>query len=554
MSDLLDRLDELDSELVDTDAGWSAVHRRVQRGRTARRGLAGLAAVALVATGVLAAGQLDDQESTQVTTEPVPPPGAIELEPGWNQLPELPIAPRINPAITELDDGDLFVWGGFTPGSTGLQLFDGAVLDAESGEWDVLPPAPEIVPNEADAIWTGGQVVVMPSSGTEPFVPLVYDIDADTWTTGAAGPDDCSNAGLTWTGEEAIVVCGLATRDVSPVNLAAYDPAADRWRALPDPPIAYADGDLVWADDVLVAFGRTEDLAFPAGDGAAVTYDPSTDRWAEPFRVPVNAQATSITWTGEEIVVVDYSMDAGAFDPATGEVRELPPVPLRFYECYPEAATAGTTAVAALCSGSAALGPDDAWAPFLGPNPPGSQSFTGPDSIIGAVGGEHALYTAAFGLPDEPSGPDTAGSTTNIWAYVPPDAVDGGLGIESPIPLGVTTFSPPDGAAISSVELVSGGANETVEASVELADGATCIARSGYVGLVDEDGVADGDERVEIATADGWTGSAAVGRSTPAAVTVAWYWNADLGTDRQEATCPTLEQAVELARGFDSPA
>ncbi len=67
--------------------------------------------------------------------------------------------------------------------------------------------------------------------------------------------------------------------DRSFANGAAYDPAADRWRKLPRPPIRprFAHG-AAWAGGRLVVFGGTWKPGHIAlGDGAV--YDPGANRW-----------------------------------------------------------------------------------------------------------------------------------------------------------------------------------------------------------------------------------------------------------------------------------
>lgn len=525
MSDVLDRLDPLvpDADEVRLDPAWASVQRRTARARHRRQGAAALAAAAVVVVGLLAGQALSgDDDATRVTTEPEPDssPSAIELEEGWNELPPIPGIPRTNPALAELDDGDLFLWGGYLAGELGIPLPDGAVLDAETGEWQALAPAPEVSMNEAEAVWTGEQVVLVPSSGTEPFVPLVWTQDDGTWLEGAIGSDGCGSRGSAWTGSEVVLACNNGV-------FQAYDPALDQWRQLPDPPVAYSDAGVVWTGDLLVAFGRSEPFDLPAGDGTAVTYDPSTDTWGEPFRAPVNAQATSITWTGEEVVAVNYDMEAGAFDPATGEGRELPPVPLRFYECTPKVVLAGETPIANLCSGSAVLGPNGRWTTFQAP----------PAFLAGAVSGTEAVY-----------GTDDTGQ---VLAYRPPAPDgDGRIPFPNEVPLGISTFRAPPGFEVidAALEEVSTAARN--ELAVGTPGGRACEVASTYLPVMP--GNRSDERQVEVVTADG-EARGAVSVTTEEGVTVDWRWSADLFTDTQSVTCPTEQLAIELASGFAPP-
>jgi hypothetical protein len=527
MSDLLDQLDELGpTPAIDVDAGWRRLQRRVHRRTAAQRGLAGVGVVALLAGGFVLLSSGDDGQTTRLTTASTTAPPSTQA--GWSQLPNMPIEPRINPAMAEMDDGDLFVWGGYTPGSVGLQLYDGAVYDAGSETWQVLPPAPDVTVNEARAVFTGEVVVVTPSSGGE-GTPMVWDPATDTWRVGAAGRTGCDvNRDPVWTGTEIMVAC-------QDKGIDAYDPSADQWRSLPASPDVLTEFALAWTGDRLIVFGRSEPYTLPAGDGVGYSYDPATDEWQTLPPSGLNAQATDMTWNGTDLVVVDYSMTAAAYNPALDSWRDLPALPLRGGECSPLLVSARGLAIADLCTGSAILGPDDRWT-LVPTRGAGAIGFA-----TGAASGTNAVVSSA--------------GEEGLFAYTPPvPDNDGHVPFEAPVPLGISIFSPPPGGEIQSVGLETADGADTVRLALTLADGTRCEAVSAYVGLSDSDGLTDGEERVEIVTADGWTGSAAVGRLTPGMVTVAWYWNADRTTDRQEAVCPTLEQAVQLAEGFDSPA
>ena len=68
----------------------------------------------------------------------------------------------------------------------------------------------------------------------------------------------------------------------------------------------------------------------------------------------LSPNASTISWTGEEIVAWDYGLSANAYDPASNQWRELPSVPLEDQECYPRSEFVGRYALAWLC-GQAAL-------------------------------------------------------------------------------------------------------------------------------------------------------------------------------------------------------
>lgn len=536
MPDVLDRLQQLvpDEAEIRLGPAWTAVRRRTVRDARRRRAATVVGAAAMLAVCAVFVGRIvTHQDEAQITTTEPSTEGLV-LEPGWNPLPTLPIEPRVDPALAELPDGDLFLWGGTAPEYLGEPLRDGAVLDAETARWDVLPPAPEELYRPVASV-VGELVVLVRSDGSAPFTPLIWDPATSTWSVGAEGPTGCFAEGRAATDHELFLRCEDA-------SFVGYHPGRDEWRSLPPAPIDYTAASLVWTGEVLVAFGRTESFAVPAGDGTAVVFDPTTETWGEHFRVPISGQATATTWTGDEVVVLDYDMSAAAFDPHTRSARALPPVPLRFYECSPQAFSVGGRAVAGFCSGAAVLGPDDRWTPFAGPD--GSTS-----GWYGGTGGS-AIFTTAHVLTSDP-----ASSPTELdgrpFAYLPPapDA-DGHIPAQAPVPLGISTFTPPEGASVVSSTLDEQSTVTAISHEVVI-DGASCQVSSTYApfrrlplgttATVIE--VADGSTR------DGWR----IQEGDDEPVSLRWTWSDDLFTDEQQAVCPTEELARLMAQGFHPP-
>lgn len=136
-----------------------------------------------------------------------------------------------------------------------------------------------------------------------------------------------------WTGEEALVIGGLDATSVGPgrpqttlADGAAYDPAADSWRA-----IAPAPEDLTGSgDDATALAGRTLVVAH---DGDLLAYDLDQDRWrrlpAPPQQVPL---ATMAAQDGL-VYLLDVNDRGGAhdpvqvLDPGTETWSALPPGP-----------------------------------------------------------------------------------------------------------------------------------------------------------------------------------------------------------------------------------
>ncbi len=150
-----------------------------------------------------------------------------------------------------------------------------------------------------------------------------------------------------WTGKEMIVWGGAERAGNAPIYLedgAAYDPAADRWRKLPESPLGpRADHFAAWTGTEMLiwggnpgtktAFGNNE-----FGDGAA--YDPAADKWRPMARFPLAARFSArAVWSGKVLVVwggvraedgedAPPLADGAAYDPEADRWSVLPESPL----------------------------------------------------------------------------------------------------------------------------------------------------------------------------------------------------------------------------------
>jgi hypothetical protein len=178
---------------------------------------------------------------------------------------------------------------------------------------------------------------VLPATPTD---GAVYDPVADSWRTIADPPLEGHATGV-WTGTEAILVSGgppLSTPDAEggPPAAAAFDPATDTWRTLATPPAELAPHGIatVWTGTHVVAVQRG--TAFPDEPDTTTVgvYDPATDTWTSGPSTD-GVEPSAVVWTGTEAIVVgtadtDPSTDVEdevlvrAFDPAAGTWRSIP--------------------------------------------------------------------------------------------------------------------------------------------------------------------------------------------------------------------------------------
>jgi hypothetical protein len=266
-------------------------HRRVARASVSV--IAGLVVVAMVGT-VIAFSQ--SRGKKVVTDRP-------DLAYRWSTLPAPPIPGRRNAAAVWTGNEAIF-WGGETPApstttctSTGKKAScsvgatvsvgpgairpvraDGAAYEPEKGTWRVLPDAPIGPRSEATAVWTGTEMIVW--GGWRRDITMT---GPNGWADGAA-----------------------------------YNPATNRWRLVPDAPINRVAADAVWTGGEMIIVGGSSTGGAGAHDALGAAYDPVKNTWRVlpnwPAPSDFNGVATSAIWTGDQILLW---VPSDELDPAT---------------------------------------------------------------------------------------------------------------------------------------------------------------------------------------------------------------------------------------------
>jgi hypothetical protein len=220
----------------------------------------------------------------------------------------------------------LVVWGG-SAGDDGVGSWrpagTGAAYDPATDRWEELPPAPITGRVGATAVWTGREVLFWGgAAGHEKFFAdgAAYDPAGRTWRVLPPAPIGARSAHeAVWTGREMFVWGGIGRccpidSEIHDPAAAAYDPATNRWRRLPDVPgpwsgddgtavtVVEADRPLIWrrghlgaADGGLGAWGDVSGGQPPARPSDPAL--PSTT--ADPFALGVATEGEVFTWTGK---------------------------------------------------------------------------------------------------------------------------------------------------------------------------------------------------------------------------------------------------------------
>lgn len=324
--DLRSRLhDAARAQTVPPDYRATVERRATGAGRrtSVLRVAAGVAVVGLAVGAVMAvAGRGDDGHDVQVTERAQDAPATTAPSPGWTTLADGPLAPRMQHLAVAMGP-EVLVWGG-TPLGEGItpvaggdaSLHDGAVLDTRSGAWTEVPAAP--LPARGDAIgaWTGEEAIVL--TGSDDVGAAAYDPATNTWRELPDPPlANAANAmnHATWTGSE-LVVTGVASEGASDAEgapgdqvmvnqVAIYDPATGAWRegAVPDAPLM-SFSDAVWTGTEVVVVGVAGTSGSSEGANAMRAYDPATDSWRDlGWGMPGTRGGMVVAWTGDRLFV-----------------------------------------------------------------------------------------------------------------------------------------------------------------------------------------------------------------------------------------------------------
>jgi hypothetical protein len=246
-------------------------------------------------------------------------------------------AALLGTALLARDDGDEQVRTADRPSPRAPTNPSPRANDALAVEWDV---ATTTLPGQSlpGLFWTGDHLLVVHTeNGGADVAGELWDPRTDearpiapsglNWRVGSA---------MAWTGSELLVIGGSNGPGLNRVG-AAYDPATDRWRPLPDPPGGAGGEGLaigepaVWTGTELVLWR------------AALAYEPARESWRRLPASPLSQRVRAVTvWTGREVVVwggcwtgaqcdetnSGLFVDGAAYDPALDSWRPLPAGPL----------------------------------------------------------------------------------------------------------------------------------------------------------------------------------------------------------------------------------
>jgi hypothetical protein len=222
----------------------------------------------------------------------------------------------------------VLLWGG---GCCGDATNTGEAFTPATNTWRPIPAAP-LTGRFAPGVWTGHELIVVGGSGPEMAGALAdaaaYNPDTRTWRLLPPMPAPRTHATATWTGTEVIVVGGQGPAGYTGPGYAeavAYHPTTNTWRQLPSMGIRRYDHAAVWTGRQLLVWGGESSYDLGTDRSVApphgVAYDPATNRWSAMPKAPLSARTPSVAlWTGTEMIIwgrdnAPESLDGAAYRP-----------------------------------------------------------------------------------------------------------------------------------------------------------------------------------------------------------------------------------------------
>jgi hypothetical protein len=260
---------------------------------------------------------------------------------GWTALPAPP--EWRDGASIVWTGSELLYWGGTPREEGGPPRADGFIFDPTARDWQPMPAA-DLPGSDAKAVWTGSLALFWDSLD-EPMEHAVqgYDPATGSWYRFPSPPHDPTSGGTyLWTGSELIVFGGGPQG--APLNTqgAAFDPTSGTWRPIANAPVGLNLVNSAWTGDSMVVVGSDIDNGNHASTATSVAmaYDPIADSWTRLPDPPVSAQTAAPAFVGGRLIAWEpYTPASAEYLPSQDRWRSLDEANRPGSECYADGLT-----------------------------------------------------------------------------------------------------------------------------------------------------------------------------------------------------------------------
>jgi hypothetical protein len=222
-------------------------------------------------------------------------------------LPPSPIASRAAPTLVVWTGRQMIGWGG---GCCGEAAADGAAYTPRTNSWQKLPAGP-LAGRYSSGAWTGRNLIIAGGSNADGKVfadAAAYTPATNSWRRIANLPVPLTRAVAVWDGHEVLLIGGqtpIAGRLRLVTHGFAYDPARNRWRQLPAMGPGRIGEVAVWTGRRLLVWGgETLRAGVWVAPPRGAAYDPAHNRWSALPLSPIRGRALpTAVWTGRQMIV-----------------------------------------------------------------------------------------------------------------------------------------------------------------------------------------------------------------------------------------------------------
>jgi N-acetylneuraminic acid mutarotase len=225
----------------------------------------------------------------------------------------------------------LIGWGG---GCCGAVTASGAEYNPATNSWRPLLPAP-LSGRHTVGAWTGTELVLAGGNDADGRIfrdAAAYNPATRTWRRLPPLPAPRGAATASWDGSEVLLAGGwgpparAADHYTLYANGIAYNPATNSWRTLPAADPGRVNQVAVWTGRILLVWGgRTLRNGTWTTPRHGFAYDPATNRWSALPTAPLRGRtgATAV-WTGAQMIVWGGTLVAGVGPAATDGAAYTP--------------------------------------------------------------------------------------------------------------------------------------------------------------------------------------------------------------------------------------